>query len=66
MPRPARSPAGPTYRLVLQREDTGATVVQYGAVPEERIRPILQGLSALVQVAGFKRDLETALGKLGL
>jgi hypothetical protein len=51
---------------VLQREDTGATVVQYGAVPEERIRPILQGLSALVQVAGFKRDLETALGKLGL
>jgi hypothetical protein len=65
MPRTTR-PAGPTYRLVLQREDNGATVVQYGRLAEERIRPILQGLSALVHVAGFKRDLEHALQRLGL
>lgn len=65
MPRSTRA-AGPTYRLVLQREDTGAAVAQYGAIPESKIRPILEGLSALVQLAGFKRDLEGLLGRLGL
>lgn len=65
MPRPPRQ-SGPTYRLVLEREDTGAQVAQYGAIPESRIRPILEGLSALVHLAGFKRDLLGVIERMGL
>jgi hypothetical protein len=66
MPRSPTRTGGPTFRLLLQREDTGETIAQYGNLPQSRIRPILEGLSALVQLAGFKRDLESLLGRLGL
>lgn len=67
MPRP-RTTTAPArrYRLVLQDEDTSEVVAQYGNLSEDKIRPILQGLSALVHVAGFQRDLQGLLGRLGL
>lgn len=66
MPRQPTRSGGPTYRLVLQREDTSETIAQYGGLPQSRIKPILEGLSALVQLAGFKRDLTSLLERMGL
>lgn len=65
---PARRPpppSGPTYRLVLQREDDGSTVAQYQQIPHDRIQPILDAVGALVHVAGLKRQVLSLLGRLG-
>lgn len=54
------------YRLTLEREDTSERVASYGRIPEDRIRPILQGLEALLNVAQFKRDVQNLLQRIGL
>lgn len=63
--RPTTAPAR-RYRLVLQDEATSQVVAQYGNLAEDKIRPILEGLSALVHVAGFRSDLSRLLERLGL
>jgi hypothetical protein len=62
-PRQPRTHAPPTYRLTLEREG-GAVVYTWGAIPHEKVGPLLQTMRTYLPWMARAAAAKDALAKL--
>jgi hypothetical protein len=63
---PPRSLTLPTFRLTLSRESTGEVLHEWGGIPADKVRPLLQAMQRylpfLAKAAAFKDAWDRLLG----